>query len=394
MKIGLGLLALVLAVATGGCRPGRTPVAAAVEAVPAAATGPDGAAAVADTALPFAALPIGPVGNSLQLEGQLYRVETSARIDEHHQLLMRDSLAGQLAAPELARLRAVGAGYEATYTLRLRRPDGQEQFTTTLRKTDFVAALGQELVTESLPAAPVFGGYLSRFDALAFTVRFQAYDTDWAASALLLLDARSGAVRYLGLQQRAQDEPARAELTPDGRTLLTRYAILSVHRPPVELALPHLTVAGTRLVNARTALVVYDYALDERGLPLPLPRANALLLDLVDGRLLTRLHLGAAATGYQDGRGLHHQYLAQTRTHYFLSPDDQSLLLVPRDRPTAYRRLRLSAVPRFSLAPYPREVRFHLGNGLGPQTVLYADTLTGALRCQLLSAGGAEARLR
>ncbi|GAB2940031.1 hypothetical protein GCM10027048_00320 [Hymenobacter coalescens] len=374
--LGLGLLGgLCLS-----CEPSR-PVASTAGATAGAAA--PAVQSVADTTQPFAPLTaLGPAGRSVTIGGQLYRIETGARVDAAHQLLMRDSLAGQPASPAaLARLQAVGAGYDAQYTLRLRHPNGRVRFITTLRKADFVPALGAELVTESLPAAPQFCGYLPRFNALAFTVWFQAYDTDWAASALVLLDAETGQVRHLGLNYRAQDEPAANVPTPDGRTLLTRYAVLAAGRPPVELALPSLAVAGTRLVNARTALVAYAPTSDEQGPPLP--RANALLLDLVDGRLLARLHLGATATGYQDGRGLNHQYLRQTATHYFLSPDDQSLVLIPRERPAAYRRLRLAALTRFQLPQRPTEVRFGLRFGLGPHPVLYADTLTGNLRCQL-----------
>ncbi|RAK70309.1 hypothetical protein DLM85_05550 [Hymenobacter edaphi] len=371
-------LAGLLLVACGvGCGPSRHPVAAADDA--AAATGP---VAAADTALPFAQLPAEPVARTVQLAGQLCRVETDARVDARRPLMLRDSLAGQLAARELTQLKASGAGFDAVYTLRLRGADGREQFRTELRKADFTAAVGEELVTESLPAAPTFVGYLPRLHALAFTVWFQAYDTDWAAAALLLLDATTGQVRYLGLSQRAEDQPAANVLTPDGRTLLTRYAVLTAGRPPVELTVPNLQVAGTRLLNARAALVAYAPALDEQNQPLPLPRANALLLDLVDGRVLTRLHLGATATGYQHGRGLSYQYLHQTRTHYFFSPDDETLVLVPRERPTALRRLRLAALPKFRLPQRPAEVRFRLPAGLGSSLILYADTVSGDLRSQ------------
>lgn len=362
--------------ALGACRP-SVPGRATVAAADAPAIG-----AGADTTLPFAPLPAGPVARAVTINGQLYRVEVSARTDPGRQLLLRDSLAGQLSNAELAPLRAVGAGFDASYTLRLRRPNGLPQFSTVLRKTDFFAAVGQELVTESVPATPVFCGYLPRFHALAFTVAFNAYDTDWAASALLLIDAGSGQVRYLGLNQRAQDPPAQNVLTPDGRTLLTRYAVLAADRPVVPLNAPSLLLADTRLLNARAALVAYDYGLDEQGLPLPLPRANALLLDLVDGRLLARFHLGVAATGYQDGRALHYQYLAPTRTHYFFSADDEALVLVPRERPTALRRLRLSALSKFRLPQHPGEVRFQLPAGPGRRLTLYADTVSGALRYQ------------
>ncbi|MCC3160271.1 hypothetical protein LJ737_23745 [Hymenobacter sp. 15J16-1T3B] len=378
MVKNIWLAGLALAVLGAGCGPSKHPAAVADEQT---ATTP-GPVAAADTALPFAALPAGPVARTVQLDGQLCRVETGARVDSRRPLVLRDSLAGQLAAPELAQLQTSGAGFDAVYTLGLRRADGREQFRTELRKADFVAALGEELVTESLPTAPVFAGYLPRLHALAFTLWFQAYDTDWAASALLLLDAGTGQVRYLGLNHRAEDQPAANVLTPDGRTLLTRYAVLSAARPPVDLGLPGLQVAGTRLLNARAALVAYAPALDEQGQPLPLPRANALVLDLVDGRVLTRLHLGATATGYQNGRGLSYQYLQQTRTHYFFSPDDETLVLIPRERPTALRRLRLGAVPRFRLPQRPTEVRFGLSAGPGPQLVLYADTVAGGLRFQ------------
>ncbi|RTQ51550.1 hypothetical protein EJV47_07055 [Hymenobacter gummosus] len=372
LGLGLGLLGT-------GCRPVPPGPADAAAEVPLPPAAP---AAVADTVLPFQPLPTEPASRSVQLDGQLYRVETSARVDGRHQLVLRDSLAGQLAPAELTRRRASGSGFDAVYTLRLRRPDRPPQFTTTLRKTDFAAALGPELVTESVPEAPVFVGHLPRFGALAFTVRFNAFDTDWTATALVLLDAATGQLRYLGLQQRAQDQPAPGVLTPDGRTLLTRYAVLTAGRPPVELALPGLQVAGTRLLNTRAALVAYAPDVDEQGLPTPLPRANALLLDLVDGRVLTRFHLGPTATGYQDGRGLSYQYLRQTRTHYLFSPDDQTLLLLPRERPTELRRLRLAAVSRFRLPQRPSEVRFGLPAGLGTSLIIYADTLSGTLRYQ------------
>ena len=380
MSTRLRLAGILLALGAAGCGPSKQPATTADDATTTAA----GPLAVADTALPFPALPAGPAPRTVQLGGQLGRVETSARVDGARQLMLRDSLAGQLAPAELTRRRLSGSGFDAVYTLRLRRPDQRVQFTTTLRKTDLMAALGEELVTESSPEAPVFVGYLPRLDALAFTLRCNAFDTDWTATALVLLDAASGQVRYLGLHQRAQDEPTRNVLTPDGRTLLTRYAVLTADRPPVALTLPNLQVAGTRLLNARAALVAYAPDVDEQGLPVPLARANALLLDLVDGRVLTRLHLGATATGYQDGHGLSYQYLRQTRTHYFGSPDDQTLVLIPRERPTELRRLRLAAIPRFRLPQRPTEVRFGLSLGPTQRLLLYADTLSGALRCQPL----------
>lgn len=383
MSTRLRLAGILLALLVAGCGPSKQPAATADDA---SAT-PAGPPAVADTTLPFQPLPTTPAPRAVQIDGQLYRVETAARVDGRRPLVLRDSLAGQLAPAELARRRATGSGFDAEYTLRLYRPDRQEQFATTLRKADFMAALGEELVTESSPEAPVFVGYLSRFQALAFTVRFNAFDTDWTATALLLLEVRSGQLRYLGLQQRAQDQPDALVLTPDGRTLLSRYAVLTTGRPPVELALPNLQVAGTRLLNARAALVAYAPDVDEQGQPLPLPRANALLLDLVDGRVLTRLHLGTTRTGYQDGHGLSYQYVRQTRTHYLFSPDDDNLVLIPRERPTALRRLRLAAVPRFRLPQRPTEVRFGLRGGVGPGLVLYADTVSGALRCQPLGPG-------
>ncbi|OON69320.1 hypothetical protein [Hymenobacter sp. CRA2] len=383
-KLHICAIGLLWALVLAGCEPSRQRHATPADDSQRLAAASPGAAA--DTVAPFAQVPpLAAVPRAVQIDGQLYRAEATARADAHRQLIMRDSLAGHLAnEAALNTLRTVGAGYDAVYTLRLRRADGREQFRTVLRKPDFFAALGQELVTESVPATPVFCGYLPRLHVLAYTVWFQAYDTDWAASALLLLDAGTGQVRYLGLNQRAEDQPAENRLTPDGRTLLTRYAVVAAGRKPVALALPDLLVAGTRLISARTALVVYDHSVDEQGLPRPMPRANALLLDLVDGRLLTRFHLGASRTGYQDGRAVNYQYLAPTRTHYFFSPDDETLVLIPREKPTALRRLRLGALPKFRLPQRPAEVRFRLPAGVGQHLALFADTVTGTLRYQLL----------
>jgi hypothetical protein len=340
----------------------------------------------ADTLAPFPVL--GAQIDSLRglpvavIDGQPYRVRTQAAPDLRQRLLPQDSVSQAL--------RAEGVGYEARFTVQLLGPDGRPRFTSVLRKKDFEAAVGRQLLAESAPDRPRFCAYLPQFRALAFQLWFAAAGTDWAESALFLLDARTGQLREVVYDGLAEDDYAGNALTPDGRALLTRSAILHADGPRSNLQREGLSIPAVQLLGDSSALVVYDEQ--------PNPKVDsvfgrkphaAYLIDLI-GRRLARIPFSSSATGYLDGATLNYRYLHPAQMHYFYDEGHQQLLLVPRRRPTAYRLLPLMKLAEFRPPRQPHEVRIDLSPNIGGSLGLYVDTLSQALRYQLTESTAVE----
>ena len=333
---------------------------------------------------------------AVRLDGQVYRIRTEAQIDCRHRLLPRrpfvwegpDSAGRPTRTFDALRdsiYEAHGYGCDARYTVQLLAPGGgRPRFITTLRKTDFVAALELEPVAEALVVPPEFLGYLPQFHALAFAVPFNLDESDAGVAALVLLDASSGRRRYLTRYYFNSGGTGANALTPDGRTLLLCYEILRADAPPVSLLRPRQEVAGTVLINGQTALVVYTDGYDANTQqPLPIRGANAHLLDL-SGRELAAFRFDgvSGALGYQ----LNHHYLPATRTHYLYDDTNNTLRLIPRGQPQQHRLLPLRQLPPFAPPRRRTEVRFEFDPESGKHLTLYADTLSGKLRYQLRQA--------
>ncbi|OON69319.1 hypothetical protein B0919_08495 [Hymenobacter sp. CRA2] len=336
---------------------------------------------------------------AVHIGGQTYRIQTSARPDRTRRLIKPEPIhmrpldsADYDPKYDLQRdsiYEANGYGYDAIYTVQLLAPNGRPKFTTTLRKPDFAGPMGGlEHVAQSMVLAPDFLGYLPQFNALAFDVTMMLDETDDGGAAMLLLDAGTGKVRYLTEHNYYGDALSPDVLTPDGRTLLLGQEILHADGRHVPLVRKNLAVAGTVLLNDRTALVVYEGAYDPvKETEIPVRGANAHIIDLRGRELGSfRFHGTAGAIGYM----INHRYLAPTRTHYLYDNTNQTLHLIPRNAPLQHRELPLRKLPRFRPPQRPGEVRCHISPEAGGELTLYVDRTTGAVRYRLQQYGGDE----
>ncbi|WP_086594702.1 hypothetical protein [Hymenobacter crusticola] len=340
----------------------------------------------ADTTAPFE--PLGAQIDSLngspiaRINGQVYWVETSGKPDLTHRLIDRDSLTIGSDSATVANMDSSGYGYDAIYTFRLVTPDGRARFTTVRHTMDFAPALSRELLVESTPDKPTFLGYLPQFNALIFQLWFVAEGTDWAESALLLLDAVSGKVRYTLFDHSGEDMHNGNALTTNGRVLLTRTAILHADGRRINITREKLRTAAVQLLNDRIALVLYENG-NFYGKEFPAPKNNACVMTF-DGRVLDSFPLRAAEIDYLDGTDLNYGYLRSTQTHYLFDLERKILYLLPRGQPLKRQTIHLKNLPVFKSPQRSSEVAISLQEGVGPSLRVYVDTINNKLRYQLL----------
>lgn len=337
--------------------------------------------ALADTATPYTTLP--GTGDTVQaatrilIKGNWYRLQTSAQTDSARPLRFTYPPSSDVNAPDSAQNNTV-TGFEGTYTFRLLRPDGTTQFLQTLKKSDFTKEIGEDMAVDAKPEPPVFSGYLPAFHALAFELGFYPMDSDAGGELLLLLDATTGRVLHQKMARWMGGCNSAMVLSADGRTLLTSLEILQANGRATPLdTKPGREVGGTLLVNGQTVLVAYLPGYDNKGNPLPLKGPNAELLDL-SGRKLAAFNLESVDGGL--GYQMLAKYVGQTRSHYLFDDRNGKLGVVPAQRPTAARILKLNQLPVFRAPQRPTEVRIHFTTESSTDATFFIDTVSGGLR--------------
>ncbi|MBF9223153.1 hypothetical protein [Hymenobacter ruricola] len=361
----------------------QAPVYPAVADVPAAPL------AAPDTALPYRPLPgsFDSVQAPLQvrINNADYRVQVSARADSAQPLRYvappNEFLDG---SSEDSTQRQALTGVEVVYTFRLLRANGQPQFVRQLKKSDFKAAVGEELAVEADVSVPVFSGYLPAFQALAFEISFYPPESDAGGQVLVLLDATTGKVLHRELARWTDGCNSATVLSADGRTLLTSCEILQANGHVVNLEkanrTAHRTIAGTLLVNDQTVLVVYGPGYDNHGREVPLKGPNATLMD-TNGRVLKSFSLESIDGGL--GSQMLARYLGSTQTHYLYDEAHGRLGVVPRSHPTGLRVLKLRQLPVFRAPQRPSEIELSFSTETGSEATFYIDTTSQQVRYSL-----------
>ncbi|MDB5233480.1 MAG: hypothetical protein JWR44_473 [Hymenobacter sp.] len=339
-----------------------------------------------DTGLPYTTLP--GCFDSIQapplvrINNEDYRVQIAARTDSAQPLRYTAPPAAFVdGSVEDSTQRGTTTGFEALYTFRLLQANGQPLFVRQLKKSDFKAAVGEDLAVEADMSVPVFSGYLPAFQALAFEINFYPPESDAGGQALLLLDATTGKVLHQGLARWTGGCNSASVLSANGRTLLTSCEILQANGHVTNLEknsrAASRTIAGTLLVNDQTVLVVYGPGYDKRGREMPLTGPNAAMLD-ASGHVLKSFRLESTDGGL--GSQMLTRYVSQTHTHYLYDEANGKLGVVPRDHPTQLQVLKLRQLPVFRAPQRPTEVRMFFSTETGGEAAFYVDTLSRQLR--------------
>lgn len=361
-------------------------VAAPIAAAPPAPAGP----AVADTAAPFPGWPLrfnsAQPTPEVQLAGQVYRLSLSARPDSSQPLLYvspfvvirptpaADSAGGFTTEQRMTR------GVEVQYTIALHDAGGRPVFTRRLTKQAFRAAVGPEWVTDGDATPPNYLGRWPQRQALVFRFDFAPGPTDFFATALLLLDERTGRTRGVFYEKTygsttSPDVPP--TLTPNGQTLLLPNELRYVDGRQKSLKKLGYDLAAARLLNDSIVLATYEPQEAPEDAPPSGKKSQTVLINL-RGQQLKSFVFSPVSSGL--GYWLSYQYLAQTRTHYFYDEAARALLLVPRDAPLQARQVQLSTLPKFELPRRPTEVSFGFPTETGEQVTLWVDTVAGSMR--------------
>ena len=274
-------------------------------------------------------------------------------------------------------------GYEGRFTFTLRDSTGRQVFRRQLRKADFFAQAGADIVVESEALLPSLLGYSVPLGALIFTLDFAVPNADVGSQVVLLLDLTGKVLRMSegrGLSGGADCDPV---LAADGRTLLTPSEILRPNQPPLRLNKPDADLAGAFLLSDTTLLAVYapgktrlirsPDGLDAVGRTpnrQQLQAPNAFVRHTRSGRVLHAFRYGGF---YEElGYTIPQHYLRATATCYLLD-EKRGLHLLPRAGAAAPIELRFAVMPVFVPPQKPAEVRFEL-QGSGRVFAFYVDT--------------------
>ncbi|SFQ57946.1 hypothetical protein [Hymenobacter arizonensis] len=343
--------------------------------------------AFADTAAPYTTLPSFydsvKASPQVRINGTLYRLQTTARTDSTRPLRYTDPTMASQDGPGTDSTQSnTITGFEGTYTFRLLRPDGKTQFVKKLRKSDFAAEVGKDMVVDATTMLPVFSGYLPAFNALAFELGFYPEGSDAGGEALLLLNATTGQVIHKQMARWNSGCNSAAVLSPNGRTLLTSTEILQANgrATPIDNKSGR-SVGGTLLVNDQTVLVAYAPGYDNRGNQVEIKGPNAELMDL-NGRKLASFALESINGGL--GTQMFSKYVRQTRSHYLFDEANNKLGIISADNPVPARLLKLSEIPVYRAPQHPTEVRIHFETESGTRAAFYIDTVSSNLRCRVI----------
>lgn len=295
-------------------------------------------------------------------------------------------------------------GYDGSYRFVLRDSTHQRViFRQQLHKKDLLPAAPAETVTVSDPEF-YYLGYSSGLQALLFLVEIGIPNSDVGHRAALLLDARSGQVRALRDAGSSTFEATDCEpqVSPDGQAVLTcADELLRAGRPPFSLRRPHAELRATRFLTDTTLLAVYafgdyrprkpDPALSDAGpsndptitagfylpdeefvsTPAQEQAANAFVLGTT-GHVLGKFHFTNWGMGEMD-YNLPRQFLAATRTYYFLN-DRKTLILLPKASPGRIIERPLKTLPKFRPPQRPQEASFTLPDDFGQEEfTFYVD---------------------
>lgn len=309
----------------------------------------------------------------LVLDGQTWRVHTTAEADSARPLSFA------VAADKAHQLPAtVEKGADVRYTFQLLDAHGQPRFTRQLRKADFAREVYGTLRTVASAAAPAFLGYWPARRALLFHVNFVRDETDEGVAVLLLLDATTGRVVHKAAENVFMGGcDCYPTLAPDGQTLLAGEELVRRRQPAVSFTRSDRAVAGTRIVNDSTFLVVYESG--NPNAPDQLPD-NAELISRA-GKVRRRFTFHGTDAGWSGGGySLETEFMPATGTHYLYDGSTRVFTLIPVRQPTALQQLPAAQLQPFRSPQRGSEVRLEFEKDDMPSAALYVDTLTQQLR--------------
>lgn len=309
----------------------------------------------------------------LTLDGQLWQVQTAAQTDSTHQL--------RFAVPadkENHQPATVEVGAEVQYTVRLLDQHGRPRFSRQLRKADFAHAVYGSLRTVAVASAPTYLGYWPARRALAFEVRFGRDETDEGVFVLLLLDGATGRVLHLAAEKPYMGScDCWPTLAPNGQTLLAGEELLLATGQVISLARRGREVAGTRIINDSTFLVVYESG-DPNGERVL--TQNTQLINRKGQLRRTFTFHGTDSNWASGGYSLEAAFVPATGLNYLFDGRTATFTLIPAARPAALQQLRARQLTRFQPPQRASEKKLEFEYNDTPTATLYVDTVTQKLR--------------
>ncbi|GEM_PF-2367437 len=309
----------------------------------------------------------------LLLDKQLWRIRTAAQADSAHPLTFTEAADKENHLPA-----TVEKGVDVQYAFQLLDQRGHARFTKRMRKADFASVVYGGLRTVAPASPPTYLGYWPARRALVFNVNFVRGETDEGLQTLLLLDVTAGQVLHLAAEEAYMGScDCWPTLTPDRQTLLAGEELLVATGRVISLTKSGRAVAGTRILNDSTFLVVY-----ESGDPSSdrLPSHNAQLIDRT-GRVKRTFTFHGTDTGWASGGySLEAAFVPATGTHYLFDGRTTTFTMIPAGRPGALQQLRAEQLVRFRPPQRASEKKLEFEYNDTPSAALYVDTLTQQLR--------------
>ncbi|MGI4863258.1 MAG: hypothetical protein ACRYFZ_04995 [Janthinobacterium lividum] len=272
----------------------------------------------------------------------------------------------------------VEKGADVQYSFQLLDQQGRPHFTRQLHKADFAHVVYGGLRTVAVASPPTYLGYWPARKALVFEVGFVREDTDEGLLVLVLLDATTGRVLHLAAEKPYMGScDCWPTLAHDGRTLLAGEELLAANGQIVSLTKNGRVVAGTRIINDSTFLVVYESG-DMSGNQVL--SHNAQLVGRTGRVLRTFTFHGTDSNWSSGGYSLETAFVSATETNYLFDGRTTIFTLIPANRPSEVQQLRAGQLVRFQSPQRATEKKLEFEYNDMPTAALYVDTITQKLR--------------